>query len=356
LAVWCETIRMLRMLKSKQFWGVLIALILLGYCLKDVRLADLRLLGSKMQFRFAIASLLTSFVCVITRGLRWKLLLSQQKQIPAVRAITLYSAGQVLNVIMPALTGQVGRVFLFARKEGLSRSLIFSTVVLEILFDAVTLILVVILGSAIFVIPSEYQTAGIILTIATAVAITILYLLLHYRGHLEGICRCGLASRWPGAYVGVRKFLNSFTKGIELLRSSGHLMGGVALSLFQWVLHLLVIFFLFLSFGLQVSLAGAAIVMIVNTIVLLVPITPGNAGTFEVVVSTSLKAFSVGRTDAVLCALALHLIDILPIVTLGLVFLRIERFSLREIKQSHEDDIIFDRISEEGIFVEDRKP
>lgn len=319
-------------------------------------MSDLRLLGAKMQFRYALASLAASFGYIIIRGLRWKLLLSQQKRIPIIRAVTLYSAGQVLNVIMPALTGQVGRVFLFARKEGLSKSLIFSTVVLEILFDAVALILAIIFGSAIFVIPSEYQTAGIILTIATALGVTILYLLLHYRERLDLLCHSRLGTRWPGVYVGVKKFLNSFTKGIELLRSSGHLMGGVALSLLQWASHLLVIYFLFLSFGLHVSLAGAAIVMIVNTIVLLVPITPGNAGTFEVAVSTSLKAFSVGHTDAVLCALALHLIDILPIVALGVVFFRIEHFSLSEIKQTHEDDMIFDRIGEDGVFVEDRKP
>ena len=347
---------MLRLLKNKQFWGVLIALILLAYCLKDIQASDLRELWARMDLTYALPAIAASFGYVITRGVRWKLLLSQQKKIPGVRAVTLYAAGQVLNVIMPALTGQVGRVFLFARKEVLSKSLIFSTVVLEILFDAVALILVIIFGSAIVVIPSKYDIAGIVLVVATAMGVAILYLLLHFHERLEAACRRRLASRWPGVFVGLKKFLRSFVKGIELLKSSGHLVGGLALSLLQWMFHLLVIYFLFMSFGLDIPLAGAAIVMIVNTIVLLVPITPANAGTFEVAVSTSLRAFSVGQTDAVLCALALHLIDILPIVVLGLIFFRVDRMSLRDIKRSHGDDIIFDRISEEGVFVEDERP
>lgn len=344
---------MVKWLKNKQFWGVIIALLLLVYCLKDIRLTDLTELWTRTNLEFALPALLASFGYVITRGTRWRLLVSQQKQIPMVRAVTLYSAGQVLNTVMPALTGQVGRVLLFARKEGLHKSGVFSTVILEILFDAVALILLLIFGSAIIVFPEEYRTSGIILAVGTAIAVTVLYLFLHFRGPIEALCERKMHHRWPGVFVAVKKFIHSFTKGIELLRSSGHLIGGISLSIAQWLFHLLSIFFLFKSFGFELTLPSAALVMMINTIALLVPITPANAGTFEVVVSTSLKAFGVGQTDAVLCALALHLIDLLPIVILGLFYFRIEKLSLRELRKQHENEAILDRITEDGTFVEE---
>ena len=92
--------------------------------------------------------------------------------------------------------------------------------------------------------------------------------------------------------------------------------------------------------------------MIINTVALMIPITPGNAGTFEVAVSTSLAAFQVGRTDAVLFALALHLLDFLPIAVLGSLYLRTEKVSIRKISLEHEDEIIFDKLSEEGTLLE----
>jgi len=96
--------------------------------------------------------------------------------------------------------------------------------------------------------------------------------------------------------------------------------------------------------------------MIVNTIVLLVPITPGNAGTFEVAVSTSLAAFSVGRSDAVLFALALHLMDLLPSFGFGYLFLHMEKLSLKEIKEVQEDEaLIIDRIDEDGAYIEEEE-
>ncbi|MDH4035287.1 MAG: flippase-like domain-containing protein, partial [candidate division Zixibacteria bacterium] len=116
--------------------------------------------------------------------------------------------------------------------------------------------------------------------------------------------------------------------------------------------HTAVIYFLFLSFGLHLPFAAAAVVMIVNTLALLIPITPGNAGTFEVAVSTSLTAFAVGRSDAVLFAVALHIIDLLPVFVLGMSFLHMERVSIREIKSEHRDRDILDQVSENGTLIE----
>ncbi len=338
--------------KKKQFWGTIIAVALLAFCLKDVRFRDIEALSERIDYLFFVPSLVCTFLFVILRGFRWRLMVSQQKQVGHVRAVTLYCAGQMLNIVMPALTGQVGRMFLFARQAGLKKTFVFSTMVLEVLFDAISLVVFLMLTSLAFVFPEKYRYLSVIVGGFTVAALMLLYLLLHYQARLEYIDQRLFRDRWPGFYVGVRKFIRSFAKGIELLRSSQHLLGSVAYSLLSWLLHMLVIYFLFRSFGFQLPLASAAAVMIINTLALMVPITPGNAGTFEVAVSTSLLAFSIGRTDAVLFAFALHLLDLLPVALMGCVFLKYERVSIKEIKSRHEDELILDRISEDGVLVE----
>ena len=161
--------------------------------------------------------------------------------------------------------------------------------------------------------------------------------------------------RFPSIYIGVKKFIRSFVQGINLLRSSQHFLGSLFYSLAGWLTHTLVVYYLLKSFGFDLPVAAAAAVMIINTIALMVPITPGNAGTFEVAVSTSLAAFSVGRTDAVLFALALHLLDLLPVSILGAIFLNQEKVSLREIRAKHEDEDIFDKVSEDGTLIENEE-
>jgi len=93
-------------------------------------------------------------------------------------------------------------------------------------------------------------------------------------------------------------------------------------------------------------------VMIINTIALMVPITPGNAGTFEVAVSTSLAAFSVDKSEAVLFALALHILDVLPLWVMGMAFLKSKKVSIREIRAQHRDKRLTNEVDENGDLVE----
>lgn len=328
--------------KRKRFWGSLIAVALLGYCVKDLRWTDLERMINRLDLRYLIPSIICGYVFVISKAQRWRLLVAPHKKIPFMRLVSIYSAGQVLNIAMPALTGQVGRVILFARYEGLRKTFVFSTIVLEVLFDAVSLVVFLLLTSVAFVFPEQYRSLSIIVASVTLLALILLYGILHYRLQLENLGRRRLRDRWPGAYVALTKFIRSFTKGIETLRSTQYFCGALALSLLVWTSHVLVIYFLLLSFGYDLPLAAAASVMIINTIALMVPITPGNAGTFEVAVSTSLTAFSVGRADAVLLAVALHLLDLLPVITLGSGFLRAEKESIRRLKQQDHPDVFDD--------------
>ncbi len=338
--------------KKKQFWGSLIAIALLIYCVKDIKISDIETLSHRLDLAYLIPTVICAFIFIVIKGLRWRVIASRQKKIRVFRVLSLYAAGQVINIVMPALAGQVGRLFLFAKTEGLKKTFVFSTIVLEVLFDSLSLIFFLMLTSVAFVVPDEYRTVGYILSAATVLVLVLLYLMLHFQHRIEEFASKRFRERWPGFYIGLKKFLRSFVQGINLLRSTQHFAGTFAYSLVGWALHTFVIYFLLMSFGFHLPFAAAASVMIINTIALMVPITPGNAGTFEVAVSTALSAFSIPRTDAVLFALALHLLDLLPILVLGSIFLRQEKLSISDIKSEHEDDEIYKHVSEDGTFLE----
>ncbi|MFQ5499321.1 MAG: lysylphosphatidylglycerol synthase transmembrane domain-containing protein [Candidatus Zixiibacteriota bacterium] len=339
-------------LNKKQFWGTLIAIALLAYCVKDVRLSELETMLQRANYLYLIPATIFAFVFIVLKGLRWKLMLSQHRKIPVVRAVTLYSAGQILNVVMPMLTGQVGRMFLFAKKEGLRKTFVFSTIVLEILFDAISLLIFLFLTSIAFAVPEGYRAISPILMSVTLVLLVLLYLLLHFQRQMENLGHKYFRPRWPSIYIGVKKFIRSFTKGIEMLRSSQHLFGSLFYSLGSWAAHILVVYFLLRSLDLQLPFAAAAAIVIINTLAVMVPITPGNAGTFEVVVIGSLAAFGVGRSEAMLLALALHLLDFVPIFAMGYAFLHQERISISEIRKVPRDSRVLNVLGEDGAYVE----
>jgi uncharacterized protein (TIRG00374 family) len=341
--------------KKKQFWGSIIAVGLLAYCVKDIRPAEVRALAQRLDYFYLALTIVASFLFVIMKGLRWKLMTSQQKKMGAKTALSLYSAGQALNIIMPALTGQVGRMFLFSTRTRLRKTFVFSTIVLEVLFDAISLVIFLLLVSVAFVFPEKYRSLSAVIASITIAALALFYILLHFQANFERAGVKHLRPRWPGFYITVKKFFRSFTKGLELLKSTQHFGGSMLYSVASWAVHTAVVYFLLKSFGFGLPIAAAASVMIINTLALMIPITPGNAGTFEVAVSKSLAAFRVGASDAVLFALALHIMDLLPIVVMGVYYMKAEHVSLREIKRQHEDEVILDKVTEEGDLIEEEE-
>jgi len=324
--------------KKKHFWGSLIALLLLAFCVKDIHSDDLRQLASRINLYYIIPTLALSFAMIIFKALRWKTIVERTKRISIGRIIPMFSAAQVVNIVMPALTGQVARIVLFARKEGLSKSYVFSTIVLEVLFDAISLLIfIVTLSAASFAFPKEYRQIGFIIAFATVALLAVLYLILHYEEPIGVLGKKLLRGRWPGVYITLKKFSRSFTKGLEMLKSGQYFIKTLIYSLASWVSHILVVYYLFKAFGLKLPILAATVVMVVNTIALMIPITPGNAGTFELAVVASLLAFKTIKSDAVLFALALHIIDLIPIFVMGSLFLFTKRVTMKEMKELQQE-------------------
>ncbi|NOY88182.1 MAG: flippase-like domain-containing protein [FCB group bacterium] len=220
--------------KKKQFWGTLIAIALLAYCVKDIKLSEIKELYQRIDIIYIVPSIFFTFLLLVSKSLRWRLMVSQHKAIKYIRVITLYAAGQILNIVMPALTGQVGRMFLFSKNEDLKKTFVFSTFVLEVLFDSISFIVFLFITSFAFVFPEKYRSLGYIISGATIFLLVVLYLALHHQDNIESFSRRHLRERHPSLYIGIKKFVRSFIQGIKLLRSSQHFIGSLFYSLLAW--------------------------------------------------------------------------------------------------------------------------
>ena len=53
--------------KKKQFWGALIGILLMAYCLKDIRLSEIELLLERVNLWYLLIALVSSFLFIISR-------------------------------------------------------------------------------------------------------------------------------------------------------------------------------------------------------------------------------------------------------------------------------------------------
>ena len=134
----------------KKLLGVAVAIGLLFLSFYKVNLRELWSSIAQLNFLYLFASFCSAVAMNWAKGMRWRALIREVKPVSKTRMFALFHVGQMINLSLPALTGQAGRIVMLSKAEGLSKTLCFTTVAMEVLFDGISLIVLVYLASFIF--------------------------------------------------------------------------------------------------------------------------------------------------------------------------------------------------------------
>jgi len=322
--------------KKKQFWGALIAIGILAFLFYDLDLPRTLEVARGLKLIYLLPVLISTTFLVVFKTMRWKTIVSKVKKVLFWPTLSLYATSQLIAILLPALTGQAGRVLLFSKKGNFSKTYAFSTIFLEVVLDGAGLIVLMLASSSVFVFPQDYRFVSYVIAGATLLVLLLFYASLNFQGRLERFGYKKLRPRSPKAFLVLRKFLRSFNEGISVLKSTDKLFAVSVLTFLSWMAHILSIFFLFYMFNFDLPLWAAVVVIIINYLALMVPVTPGNVGSFQLAVVAGLNIFKVPKTEAVLFSVLLYIVDMLPMMVLSAFFLFKEHFSISEISEDKE--------------------
>ncbi|MFH1699944.1 MAG: lysylphosphatidylglycerol synthase transmembrane domain-containing protein [Candidatus Zixiibacteriota bacterium] len=327
---------MAKFLKKKQFWGGIVAAGIMAFLFYDLDIPHTIEVARHLRLIYTIPILICTTGLIFFKTLRWMTIVSKIKKVLFWPTLALYSTAQVIAVLLPALTGQAGRVLLFSRKGDFTKTYAFSTIFLEIVLDGAGLIILMMISSSVFVFPEEYRFVSYIIGGATVLVLILFYCSLHFQSRMEGFGYRRIRPRSPKVYLVVRKFIRSFNDGISVIKSTDKLFVISLNTFLSWACHVGAVFYLFHMFNFDLPIWAAVVVIIVNYLALMIPITPGNIGSFQLAVVASLNIFSVPKTEAVLFSILLYIADMLPLIILAGFFIFKENFSISEISEDEE--------------------
>ncbi len=322
--------------KKKQFWGGLIAIGILVFLFYDLDLPQILRLARELRLVYLAPVLACTTLLIVSKTYRWKVIVSKVRSVLFWPTLSLYATSQLIGVLLPALTGQAGRVLLFSRKGNFSKTYCFSTIFLEVVLDGAGLIGLMLISSSVFVFPKEYRFVSYIIAGATLSVFALFYASLHFQEKLERLGHKKLRRRSLKAYLVLKKFLKSFNEGIAVMKSTDKLFFVSVLTFCSWASQVGSVYFLFKMFNFDLPIWSAVVVIIINYLALMVPITPGNIGSFQLAVVGGLNIFSVPKTEAVLFSVMLYLVDMIPMIALSSFFLFKEHFSISDISEDEE--------------------
>lgn len=267
------------------------------------------------------------------RSLRWKFLLGFPKGLKVFSCFSATCVGLMTNNILPFRVGDLAQAYFLGRRESLSKSKVFSTVVLERVIDLVMMLLFLGLGSFFLKTSLQVKGLGIILAICI-IAIGIILFSVWKKQLIESLFLKVSRRLFPRWSPKAAQLLSSFLSGFGIIKQVKFLLPSIVLSLLLWLIYGFVMWVVLHSFGIGQPFIAAVVINCITVISVMIPSSPGFIGTWEFFGVLALGFFGVEKSLALSCIFLYHMLQYFPIVALGLFFLAHEGISLKEVEKS----------------------
>jgi hypothetical protein len=334
-----------------KFWiGIAISVICLYLVFKGIEGRKLWEVLKSANYAYLALATLINFSSFWMRAERWKYLLEPIKKISSMRLFPVTVIGFMATNILPARAGEFVKAYLVGKKENISATASFATIVLERVLDSLIILalFVLVLFQIDFkdqphgmphtsinlsgISPAVLKTTGTLFALGLGAVFIFLLLLKMYPTTAIAITNKILFPLPKRIREQAAEMLESFSSGLKVLGKGSSLLPLLFWSLCVWVTSAGSIWVTLLAFDLHLPFFASAFILVLIAFAVALPSSPGFIGPFHAATSAGLIFFSIDKSTATGISLILHLILIGPVTLAGLFYLWIENLSFSEIK------------------------
>lgn len=283
------------------------------------------------------------------RAVRWKILL---KPILDAKSIwNLFSAvmiGYAVNNVIPR-GGELVRPFVYARRENVSKSAVFATIIIERFLDVLFLLglfaIVFFYNRELISQAFPWLTDGniIIYVVVPVIMLLIMILLSVYTRIGFYLLNVLIKPLFPNKYDRLEKILESFLRGFEFIKSPSSYLRTTLDSSLIWLFYALPMYMMFHSFAFQANLnlgvMDAGLLLIVVGIGTTIAPSPGAIGLYHYLVTIAMvNIYSIPKEDALAYAILVHGVNMIIQLVVGAAFFLRENVSSLPSKADFDKD------------------
>jgi uncharacterized protein (TIRG00374 family) len=255
------------------------------------------------------------------RGLRWRSLFAPGRRPGRGVVMNAMMVGYLYNNILPARAGEAARVVVLRRRSSIATVEIVGTVVLERVYDVVTILVIFFVAEPWLPHVSWFGAAAVAAIVLAALIAGAAGVLAVYGDRpVRLLLRPLRRFAW---FSGARleRTIDELTHGLSGLRHGAVALEAFLWSAAGWLLSALCAYLVSLSFHLHLSFACGVLVVVAVGLSMILPSPPGAIGVFEGAALIALKAYGVSHSAALPYALVLHVVNFVPYLLVGAVLL-----------------------------------
>jgi glycosyltransferase 2 family protein len=251
---------------------------------------------------------------ILLRALRWQMLFEPAHR-PGTKAATrALLVGYLFNNLLPARAGEAARIFQVHRDAGVPRAEALATVVVERIFDVLSLLLL--LFGALPWLPrvTWFRQAAILAAVVAAIVVMLAVGLAIFG---DRPIRALLRLLWFLPAERVEFAVRHTTKGLVAVRRPAVALGAFAVTTVSWLVMGASFWLLMRGFKFGVPVSAALLVLVTVNLTMIVPSGPAALGVFEAGTVVALHAYRVPQSEALSYALVLHALNFFPFIVAG---------------------------------------
>jgi uncharacterized protein (TIRG00374 family) len=317
-------------MRNWRFWlGLIISLIFLYLAFHKVDLRQVLTAFKSVRIGYIILAIFIYFLGLWVRSYRWKLLIDPVKQIPNIRLFPILIIGYMANNVLPLRMGDVYRAYLLGKKENISKSASLATIVVERLFDGLSMLVFLIIGIVALqtLFTSWERTVLLVSSIILFGMLIVLLLIIWFRSFAELIIHW--FTQWfPARFATkLQRWSSAFLDGLAVLKSGQIILSVFFYSLLSWIIEAIMYYFIAVSIVMNLPSYASPIILAVSNLGMMIPSSPGAIGTFEFFAAKSATLFTGNPAVSLSYAILVHALWVIPLTILGLVYMIKENVS-----------------------------
>lgn len=282
--------------------GIAISVAALAILLQSVDVADALDVLRQADLAIVLLMVVSVVLDVAARGARWRALLASIRRLAYLRVIGYTFVGYLANNVLPARLGELVRSHALGEGEGMSRTTVLGTVVVERILDTV-IVVGLAAGSVVILDVTGIVATGVVLG-AVFVGILVVGLVVANLSHrLPGAERVSAAAeRFPRILDLARRL----REGLAVVSRPGTVAAALGFSALAWMFSILTFVLGGRALGIELSPVEGALLSSGVALATIVPSGPGYLGTFELTAVGIATQVGVDADAAFAMALLVH--------------------------------------------------
>jgi uncharacterized protein (TIRG00374 family) len=261
--------------------GIIISVFFIYLAFRRVELTEIVYSIRQVNVIWVVPNMMVVILTMAIRSLRWKYLLRPIRKYNVSGLFPSVMIGFMANNVLPVRLGEVVRAYSLGKTSGESRSAIFATVVIERIFDSLSLLLMFWLIFLLAPVPQGVRRFGVISLILNVVAIIGLILLKRKRNLIIGLLFRPLSLLSRSLATRMESILGKFADGLSIFGEYKALGVITGWSLILWLATALSNYFIFIAFGYYPNVIASFILLLFVAAAVMLPSAPGFMGVFQ---------------------------------------------------------------------------